>query len=149
MRSNRHGLCLLGSRTFDEAKENDMNPAISRKRRAQSYASHHDGGSHEHSEGRHHGSCPVNVGHSERQFSMIGGGVLAAYGLMKGSFTGLALAALGGALVWRGYTGHCQMYEMLGHSTTENEQSSNQGHSANQGHRANQGHSREASRALS
>ncbi len=105
-----------------------MNPAISRRRRAQSYASHHSGGSHEHSESCQHDSCQINVGHSERQWSMIGGGVLAAYGLMKGSLTGLALAAVGGALAWRGYTGHCQMYDMLGHSTADEESSHKRAH---------------------
>jgi uncharacterized membrane protein len=96
-----------------------MNPAIARRRHAKAHAAQHDSGSHEHSESCQHGSCHINVGHSERQLSMLGGGVLAAYGLMKGSLTGLALAAIGGGLLWRGYTGHCQMYEALGHSTAD------------------------------
>jgi len=53
--------------------------------------------------------------------SMIGGTVLAAYGLLRGSFSGLALAAIGGALIWRGHTGHCEMYHMLGHSSASPE----------------------------
>ena len=59
----------------------------------------------------------INVGEFERQISMIGGTVLAGYGLLRGRFTGLALAAIGGALIWRGHTGHCEMYHMLGHSS--------------------------------
>jgi|SRR4051794_20349802 uncharacterized membrane protein len=61
----------------------------------------------------------VNVGEFERQVSMIGGTVLAAYGLLRGSLSGLTLAALGGALIWRGHTGHCEMYHMLGHSSAD------------------------------
>jgi uncharacterized membrane protein len=61
----------------------------------------------------------INVGQMERQASLIGGGLLTAYGLTRGSLSGLALAALGGALVWRGYTGHCQMHHMLGHTTAD------------------------------
>jgi len=63
----------------------------------------------------------INVGEFERQMSMIGGTVLAAYGLLRGSFSGLALAAIGGALIWRGHTGHCEMYHMLGHSSASAE----------------------------
>ena len=64
--------------------------------------------------GRH---SQINVGEFERQISMIGGTVLAGYGLLRGSLTGLALAAIGGALIWRGHTGHCEVYHLLGHSS--------------------------------
>ena len=47
---------------------------------------------------------------------------------MRGSvgvgMLGLALAAIGGALIWRGHTGHCEMYHMLGHSSAGESQSS-------------------------
>lgn len=99
-----------------------MNPAISRIRRAKSH-----GNMHSHDEracsSNHAGSCQVNLSEDERQYSMLGGGVLAAYGLMRGSLTGLALAAIGGALLYRGYTGHCQLYEYLGHSSAQDEDS--------------------------
>ena len=61
----------------------------------------------------------VNVGDMERQASLIGGGVLAVCGLLRGSMSGLALAALGGALIWRGHTGHCEMYHALGVNSAE------------------------------
>jgi uncharacterized membrane protein len=64
----------------------------------------------------------VNVGETERQISMWGGTVLAAYGLLKGSLSGLTLTALGAALLYRGHTGHCHMYEALGYSTADGEQ---------------------------
>ena len=64
-----------------------------------------------------HGS--VNVGRAERLASMVGGGALALWGLRQGSLGGLALAAAGGALVYRGATGHCELYHGLGVNTSE------------------------------
>jgi uncharacterized membrane protein len=61
----------------------------------------------------------VNVGDTERWLSMIGGGALAAYGLSRGSLGGLALAAAGGALAYRGFTGHCSLYGTLGLNTAQ------------------------------
>jgi uncharacterized membrane protein len=58
-----------------------------------------------------------NVGEAERWVSVIGGGVLAIYGLTRGSLGGAALAVLGGSLVYRGATAHCGMYEALGIDT--------------------------------
>ena len=51
---------------------------------------------------------------------MIGGTALAVYGLLRPSLSGLALAAIGGALIWRGHTGHCDVYQKLGYSSAEN-----------------------------
>jgi uncharacterized membrane protein len=53
----------------------------------------------------------------ERWLSVIAGSALAAYGLKRRSIAGLAVAAVGGALVHRGATGHCMVYESLGVST--------------------------------
>jgi len=58
-----------------------------------------------------------NVADLERWLSVIAGSALAAYGLKRRSIAGLAVAALGGALVHRGATGHCMVYESLGVST--------------------------------
>ncbi|HYC57975.1 MAG TPA: SRPBCC family protein [Thermoanaerobaculia bacterium] len=60
-----------------------------------------------------------NVSEPERWISVIGGSALAAYGLKMRSIPGLVLSAVGGALVWRGATGHCNVYESLGISTAE------------------------------
>jgi uncharacterized membrane protein len=65
----------------------------------------------------------VNVGELERWASLVGGGVLVATGLTSGSRLGWLMAALGGALVWRGATGHCYCYQALGVNTS-NEQHS-------------------------
>lgn len=59
----------------------------------------------------------VNVGQVERWASSIGGGALALYGLTRGSLGGIALAIVGGALVQRGVTGHCNLYETMNYST--------------------------------
>lgn len=59
----------------------------------------------------------VNVGKLERYGSIGAGVALAAYGVTRMSIPGLLLAVVGGALVQRGITGHCQVYEALGLST--------------------------------
>ncbi len=59
----------------------------------------------------------INVNATERLASVIGGGLLTLYGVRRGSLTGLALAAVGGSLVYRGATGHCATYQALGIDT--------------------------------
>jgi Inner membrane protein YgaP-like, transmembrane domain len=98
-----------------------MNPNISKQRRSKSrtYDSSHDQGSDQQA---HNGSSAyeqANVGEMERQLSLVGGTVLVVCGLLRGSLSGLALAGIGGALIWRGHTGHCEVYHMLGHSSAE------------------------------
>jgi len=110
-----------------------MNPNIARRRhektaRASQMAEQQDG----HHNG-HHGHGKINVGEAERQLSLLGGSVLALCGLLRGSISGLGLAAIGGALIWRGYTGHCEVYHMLGHSSSE-ENENGQQHSGQPAH---------------
>lgn len=59
----------------------------------------------------------VNVGSPERWLFAIGGGALTVYGLTKRSRGGLLLSVLGGGMLYRGTTGHCNVYEALGVST--------------------------------
>jgi uncharacterized membrane protein len=59
----------------------------------------------------------VNVAEPERWVSALGGGLLTAFGLSRGNLAGLGLAALGGALLHRGLTGHCHLYDALGVDT--------------------------------
>jgi len=61
----------------------------------------------------------VNVGEVERWGSFVGGAALTLYGLGRGGLGGLALAAVGGSLVYRGVSGHCDVYRTLGVSTAE------------------------------
>jgi uncharacterized membrane protein len=61
----------------------------------------------------------INVGDIERLASLVGGGALAIYGLARRSPGGLGLALLGGALLFRGATGHCNVYESLGINTAQ------------------------------
>src|SRR5690349_4402420 len=56
----------------------------------------------------------VNVGRSERRYSVAAGSLLALLGLSRRNTSGLIMAALGGGLIYRGVTGHCQMYQALG-----------------------------------
>jgi uncharacterized membrane protein len=60
-----------------------------------------------------------NVTESERWLSLIGGGLLALEGLREGNLPGLGLAALGGALIHRGLSGHCALYGALDISSKE------------------------------
>jgi uncharacterized membrane protein len=60
-----------------------------------------------------------NISEPERWISVIGGSALAAYGLKMRSIPGLVLSAIGGALVFRGATGHCHVYEAMGLTTAE------------------------------
>src|SRR5918992_977046 len=59
----------------------------------------------------------VNVGQVERWASAVGGGALALYGVTRGSLGGVALALVGAALVQRGYSGHCNLYEAIGYNS--------------------------------
>ena len=59
----------------------------------------------------------VNVNESERFLSIVGGTGLALYGLFRLSPGHLSLIVAGGYLLYRGLTGHCPAYELLGTST--------------------------------
>jgi uncharacterized membrane protein len=61
----------------------------------------------------------VNVGDTERWLSTLGGGALMLFGLSRRSLPGLALAAVGGSLVYRGVSGHSELYHALGLNTAE------------------------------
>jgi uncharacterized membrane protein len=55
-----------------------------------------------------------NVHSVEQAISLVGGSVLVAAGIAKRSWTGLALALIGGDLMRRGITGRSYAYELLG-----------------------------------
>lgn len=63
----------------------------------------------------------VNVGPAERKASVAGGAALAVSGLRslaKGKYLpGLAMMAAGGMFLYRGKTGHCDLYEAMGVDT--------------------------------
>jgi uncharacterized membrane protein len=62
----------------------------------------------------------INVAEAERWASALGGAALTAFGikqLKERSPAGAALAAAGGALMYRGATGHCPMYAAAGINT--------------------------------
>lgn len=59
----------------------------------------------------------INVGRSERLASNLGGGLLLLAGLSRRGLAGWTLAGVGGALLYRGMTGHCSVYSALGANT--------------------------------
>jgi uncharacterized membrane protein len=61
----------------------------------------------------------VNVGHAERVISSLAGSALALAGIRMRSLPGTLLAAVGGAMVVRGVTGHCPAYESWGVNTAD------------------------------
>lgn len=61
----------------------------------------------------------TNVSQVERLLSILGGSGLIAYGLTKRNPGRLGLAALGGGLMWRGISGHCDVYQAFGVNTAE------------------------------
>lgn len=56
----------------------------------------------------------VNVGQNERLASVAGGIALAGWGIYRRSGITPFLLFLGGALIRRGFTGHCELKEKLG-----------------------------------
>jgi len=54
-----------------------------------------------------------NVGTKEQWASLMVGGLLTGLGIAKRSWAGVGLAAAGGALIWRGATGHCRVKDTL------------------------------------
>lgn len=62
---------------------------------------------------------PQNISNTERWASAAVGGVLTAFGLIRGRTAGWVAAGAGVCLLYRGLTGHCHTYEMLGINTDE------------------------------
>jgi uncharacterized membrane protein len=65
-----------------------------------------------------HAHTAINVGRIERKASMIGGAALALTGINKLKnmkfVPAMAMMAAGGMLMYRGKTGHCDLYEAMG-----------------------------------
>lgn len=64
----------------------------------------------------------INVGATERTASVASGAILALFGLKRGGLGGLAMTAVGGALLHRGTTGHCAINQALGIDTARDTQ---------------------------
>jgi uncharacterized membrane protein len=63
----------------------------------------------------------TNVSPSERAVSVTAGSILTLAGLRRASLPGLIVAGIGGAMIYRGATGHCPAYEALGLDTAKKE----------------------------
>lgn len=61
----------------------------------------------------------INVNQPERIGSVAAGAGLVLYGASRKSLGGILIALLGGALIRRGVTGHCDMYEKLGLNSSQ------------------------------
>src|SRR5262245_793923 len=59
----------------------------------------------------------LNVGETERLASLVGGGLLALYGLGCRGLAQIVLPLAGAAVAYRGLSGHCHLYEALGVNT--------------------------------
>jgi uncharacterized membrane protein len=59
---------------------------------------------------------PINVGDMERWLSLLGGGLLALT-IVRRSLGTVVLLGGAGALLYRGWTGHCPLYQTMGLST--------------------------------
>lgn len=60
-----------------------------------------------------------NVGDEERKVSAVVGGALLVTGLFRKSWAGALMALAGAALLQRGVTGHCMLYQALDTNTNE------------------------------
>jgi uncharacterized membrane protein len=61
----------------------------------------------------------LNVGDTERVVSASAGTILIAQGLARRDLVGLLIAGVGGALAFRGATGHCSAYAAAGLNTAD------------------------------
>ena len=64
------------------------------------------------------GRDATNVGSIERAASLISGGAIFLYGVRRRGIGGTVLALAGAALVRRGASGHCPVYQQLGVGTS-------------------------------
>lgn len=61
----------------------------------------------------------TNVGTNERMLSLFAGSAITLLGLRGRSNFGALLAVAGGAMIYRGSTGHCAMYSAMGTNTAK------------------------------
>jgi uncharacterized membrane protein len=61
----------------------------------------------------------INVGETERMITGAAGAALALFGVSRQSLPGVALALVGGGLIYRAAPGHCDAYQALGINTAQ------------------------------
>ena len=66
-----------------------------------------------------HSGEVVNLGDTERVVSTVVGAAAVLYGLSRLSLSSIVALVAGGALLYRGMTGHCSLYEALDVSTVD------------------------------
>src|SRR5215813_8596995 len=62
---------------------------------------------------------PINVGDGERLISGVSGGALVIYGMKRRGLGGLLTTIAGAGLIYRGATGHSNLYKALSISTAK------------------------------
>lgn len=67
------------------------------------------------------GQQQMNVGQTERQLSVAAGAALLIYALINRSRASWITAPLGAALIWRGQTGHCPVYDAMNINTAQSQ----------------------------
>ena len=97
---DRHrGTARLNARGADQAKPHGQHGATARDGEAEPGADE---------------QARRNVNGIERLVSVAAGGALAAYALRRKDWTALGLGLVGGALIERGVSGHCAVYDAAG-----------------------------------
>ena len=76
-------------------------------------------GSEEQSPAQDQQQSQTNVGQVERYTSLASGAIVALLGVARRDVPGVLLAAVGGALIYRGATGSCPMYRALDINTAD------------------------------
>ena len=76
---------------------------------------------------RRHADHSVNVGDGERWLSLLGGGLLALATVRRALGPAVLLGAAG-ALLYRGWTGQCALYQTMGVCTASHEGASDRVH---------------------
>ena len=69
-----------------------------------------------------HADPPMNVGDAERWLSLLGGGLL-ALATARRALGAVVLLGAAGALLYRGWTGQCALYQTMGVCTASHEAS--------------------------
>jgi uncharacterized membrane protein len=72
----------------------------------------------------------VNVDEAERLISAVGGGAILLTAANLRSFHGLLATVMGASMIYRGVTGHCPFYSILGLRTCGQSSSHGEGRAA-------------------
>lgn len=75
---------------------------------------------------RRESRCQTNVGRGERVASILAGSALGLWGVGRRDWVGTGLALVGAAMLYRGASGRCTVYDALGIDTTSDDDQGSQ-----------------------